>query len=724
MHGRAWSAALWAVMALPGLAWAQVPAGGEFRVNTYTAGYQDVRASSAAASADGRFVVVWESSAARDGSEYAVIGQRFEPGGTRIGSEFIVNTYTTGYQYFAAVAAAPRGGFVVSWQSYGQDGSREGVFAQRFDRAGARLGAELRANSFTTHTQSRASVGVDASGNFLVSWRSGSPAQPQDGDATGVFAQRFGAGGTAQGAEFRVNAYTTSYQDRPDVARAPDGSFVVVWQSNDQEGAASGYGIYARRHAADGTPLGAEFRVNTYTTDDQAWPAVGIDAAGNFVVAWTEYAPRDGSETSIRAQRFSSAGAPVGAEFQVNTYTTGTQFEPGLGVALDGGAFVVTWTSYGQDGSGDGVFGRRFNSAGVAVGAEFRANTASTGHQYRGNPAVDPSGNFTVVWESDAQDGSLTGVYAQRYGGLFPAALEVDTALSSGNENRVLEPGEEVDVAPSWRNLNGASQSFTGTLSGITGPPGATYTITDGTGSYGSVPNNTVAACSNCYDVSVSNPATRPAQHWDASVLETIAPAGQGQQKRWALHVGLSFSDVAQASPFYRFIETLFHHGVTGGCTATGYCPLSSTTRDQMSVFVLVAKEGAGYTPAACTTPVFGDVPASNPFCRFIEELVRRGVVAGCGGGNYCPSSPVTREQMSIFVLRTLDPALNPPACTTPMFLDVPASSPFCRWIEELARRGVVSGCGGGNYCPTAAVTREQMGVFISATFGLTLYGV
>jgi hypothetical protein len=79
---------------------------------------------------------------------------------------------------------------------------------------------------------------------------------------------------------------------------------------------------------------------------------------------------------------------------------------------------------------------------------------------------------------------------------------------------------------------------------------------------------------------------------------------------------------------------------------------------------------------------------------------------------------------MAIFVLRTLDPALNPPACVAPnMFADVPDTSPFCRWIEELATRGVVTGCGGNNYCPTASVTREQMGVFISSTFGLTLYG-
>ncbi len=81
---------------------------------------------------------------------------------------------------------------------------------------------------------------------------------------------------------------------------------------------------------------------------------------------------------------------------------------------------------------------------------------------------------------------------------------------------------------------------------------------------------------------------------------------------------------------------------------------------------------------------------------------------------------------MAVFVLVTLDRTLNPPVCVPPNdFADVPETSPFCRWIEELFRRGVVTGCGGTppNYCPTNPVTREQMGVFISATFGLTLYG-
>src|SRR5688572_15486293 len=258
-------------------------------------------------------------------------------------------------------------------------------------------------------------------------------------------------------------------------------------------------------------------------------------------------------------------------------------------------------------------------------------------------------------------------------------------------------------------------------MTNFTGPAGPTYTIADGTGGYGNINAGATAPCTDCYSLGITSGA-RPVQHWDTTVLETVTPTSA--TKNWTLHIGDSFTDVPDSNPFYRFVEIIFHKGITGGCAANAFCPANSTSREQMSVFVLIAKEGAGYTPPACTTPIFDDVPASSPFCRFIEELSRRGVASGCGGNNFCPQNPVTRAQMAVFVLRTLDPALNPPACTTPVFNDVPASDPFCRWFEELARRGVVSGCGGGAYCPNNSVTREQMGVFLAATFGLTLYGL
>jgi len=305
-----------------------------------------------------------------------------------------------------------------------------------------------------------------------------------------------------------------------------------------------------------------------------------------------------------------------------------------------------------------------------------------------------------------------------------PQVLVVDPAATgSADGNRVLEPGEQVAAQPSWRNAASASLALTSAVSRFTGPVGATYTLADGTADYGSIAPAATASCTtagNCLALAVSLPNPRPSVHWDAAASEVTS---QYDFKTWALHVGQSFTDVPKTNPFYRFVEILLHRGVTGGCAATTYCPAGSTTREAMAVFVLLAKDRSA-NPPACGTPMFNDVPASSPFCRWIEELARLGVAGGCGNGNYCPSAPVTRDQMAVFVLRTLDPTFTPPACGTPMFNDVPASNPFCRWVEELARRAVVSGCGGGNYCPGNPVTREQMGVFLTVTFALNLYGV
>jgi hypothetical protein len=465
--------------------------------------------------------------------------------------------------------------------------------------------------------------------------------------------------------------------------------------------------------------VGAQFFVASAPEQGDSWPDVAMAADGTFVVVWE--VPDDGSISGIRGRVFAPDGTPVGAEFTANAGVAGGQTTPS--VAADRmGNFVVSWSS--RPGSSYDVVARRFSRTGVPRSGDFRVNTFTTANQVASNVAADEVGNFVVSWMGDIQDGSDFGVFAQRFGGLLPAALGVDpTSSPQSDGNGVLEPGESVAVRPSWRNVNGAPQAVTGTVSFFAGLPGAIYTITDGAGSYGTVANGATAPCVDCYGVSVSPPNPRPSQHWDSVAQEDIAPDTQGQRKRWRLHMGDSFADVPRSNAFYRFVETLLHHFVTAGCTATEYCPLTPTTREQMAVFVVVARDAAGDPPPECATPMFNDVPASSGYCRWIEELARSGVVTGCGGGNFCPSASISREEMAVFTLRTLDPALVPPLCATPMFADVPASSPFCRWIEELARRGVVTGCGGGNYCPTAPVTREQMAVFISGTFGLRLYG-
>jgi hypothetical protein len=295
------------------------------------------------------------------------------------------------------------------------------------------------------------------------------------------------------------------------------------------------------------------------------------------------------------------------------------------------------------------------------------------------------------------------------------------------NLNGVMEPQEACGFETQW-TAAGATFTLTGTASQFTGPGPAIYSVPDPFADYGTIPdgwtNNCFESTANCYRLGVVPQGPRPATHWDGTVRETLSG---GAQKTWTIHVGGSFADVPPSSPYYRFVETLLHRGITGGCGGDQFCPQAPTSRAAMAVFTLRALEGPTYTPPACTGPVrmFSDVPASSPFCPWVEEWARRGVTGGCSLDQFCPDAPVTREQQAVFLLRTREgSSYAPPPCSGSWrrFVDVPVSSPFCPWIEELARRSITTGCGPGSYCPSADVTREQMAVFLTETFALTLY--
>jgi hypothetical protein len=378
--------------------------GPELQVNTYTTSGQ--YHASVAADALGDFVVVWDSYT-QDGSADGVFGQRYTSTGLRLGGEFQVNGFTTSYQFGPVVASDAAGNFVVVWASNQQDGDSFGIFGQRYTSLGTPVGGEFQVNTYTTSAQLLPAVATDPLGNFVVVWESAF----QDGSLLGIFGQRYSSLGLPLGGEFQVNSWATGAQEAPDVAVDPLGNIVVAWQSNGPDGNA--WGIFAQRYNALGLPVGGEFQVNTYTTDWQRLPAVDSDPLGNFTVAWGSTG-QDGSGIGIFGQRFGGDGARIGTEFQVNTYATGDQFSPALAVDADG-SFVVVWDSVAQDGSDQGVFGRRYDGTGAPVDGEFQVNSYTTSYQRRPSVAAQPANGFVVVWESYGQDGVDRGAFGQRY---------------------------------------------------------------------------------------------------------------------------------------------------------------------------------------------------------------------------------------------------------------------------------------------------------------------
>ncbi|HKD19691.1 MAG TPA: IPT/TIG domain-containing protein [Thermoanaerobaculia bacterium] len=152
------------------------------------------------------------------------------------------------------------------------------------------------------------------------------------------------------------------------------------------------------------------------------------------------------------------------------------------------------------------------------------------------------------------------------------------------------------------------------------------------------------------------------------------------------------FLDVSGADPFHPGVEAVFRNGITAGCGAGNYCRNDAVRRDQMAVFLLKSEHGSSYAPPSCTG-VFTDVPCPGPFTDWIEQLSSEGITGGCGDGIYCPSAAVNRAQMAVFLLKTKHGVgYAPPPCAA-IFSDVPCPSGFADWVEELYAEGVTGGC-------------------------------
>jgi serine protease len=183
----------------------------------------------------------------------------------------------------------------------------------------------------------------------------------------------------------------------------------------------------------------------------------------------------------------------------------------------------------------------------------------------------------------------------------------------------------------------------------------------------------------------------------------------------------MTFTDVPPTHFAYSFIETFATSGITGGCAPETYCPDNPVSRAQMAIFLERAMNGGSYQPPPATGAVFLDVAATGFGAAFIEQFSRDGITGGCGGGNYCPSRPVTRAQMAVFILRAKYGAdFQPPSATGQVFADVGAGDFAAAYIEQFSREGITGGCGGGNYCPNDVVTRAQMAVFLVKGFNLS----
>ncbi|KAJ3446910.1 insulin-like growth factor binding proteinn-terminal [Anaeramoeba flamelloides] len=241
------------------------------------------------------------------------------------GSEFKVKTVFAKDQSQSSVATFEDGRFVVAWESYDQDGSGSDIYAQLFDDSGSKEGTVFRVNTVIANDQSQPSVATFEDGKFVVVWES----DGQDGDSSGIYAQLFYADGTKKDSEFQ-----------------------------NQDG---GYGIYGQVFGADSTKKGTEFQANNSTTSNKQSSSVTTFQDGQFIITW-ESENQDGDGYGIFGQVFFADRTKKNQEFQVNSYTAQNQQSSSVAAFLmDLVKFLVVWQSKDQNGDGNGVYGRIFS---------------------------------------------------------------------------------------------------------------------------------------------------------------------------------------------------------------------------------------------------------------------------------------------------------------------------------------------------------------------------
>jgi large repetitive protein len=361
-----------------------------------------------------------------------------------------------------------------------------------------------------------------------------------------------------------------------------------------------------------------------------------------------------------------------------------------------------------------------------AVG-NYPNSTVVTGGTLTITPDVPPTDNNTVVsvtatavpnfftgtFSGNTSSGGVTVTNANPAGSYTISVTLTDNCGATTTRSFMLMVSACGAVLSKQRELfaaNGGTDSFTVTIDA-----GCSWTATSDNPDWITInaPGAGFAGPGTVsYTVATNNTTTRR--------TGSLTVAGQ----TYRVWQSAQFGDVPLGHPFYDYIGKLSALGITLGCGNGNYCPDTNTTREQMAIFI---ERALGISnPPLPSQQTFQDVPLTFYSYPFIEDLVARGVTAGCDAGPprlFCPTAGVTREQMAIFILRGLG-VFNPPAGPqTPTFADVPnsgATDYSYEFIEEFVRRGITSGCASGplRYCPTALVTRGQMAVFLVRAFG------
>ena len=374
----------------------------EFQVNTRTS--SDQANPVIAVDASGNFVVVWNSYFSGRSNE--IFGRRFDSNCSPLSDEFQINIETSGNQREPSVAMDAAGSFVVAWHGPGiVEEDKEDIFARRFDPNAIPISSEFRVNDDPNGRQLHPKVAMSSSGAFAIIWEN-NEFYPQT-DGYEVLYKLYDCNGTSIRAD-KANLLTQCRY--PDAAMNDNGDFVIVWMQDDIYHTSNI--IMFRQYSKDGTSKADPCQVSTTDFFTIAHPSVLANGTGYFIVVW-DGNPGPADQDNILARRFKFDGMTMSDEFMVNTIFTGTQQRPK--VAMNNrGQFIIVWDSKIDPNINErDIFAQRYDSSGAPLGDEFQVNTYIEGDQQRPDVAMGQNRKFVMAWQSYGQDGSGYGIFGE-----------------------------------------------------------------------------------------------------------------------------------------------------------------------------------------------------------------------------------------------------------------------------------------------------------------------
>jgi len=391
------------ILLLPSLMYSQVPYGEEFLVNTSN-GWNHTFPTIGRDST-GNYVIAWDGFSGSDRDIYA---QKFDPIGNKIGNQILVNSRVLDDQFDADIAVEKSGDFVVVWESKYPDTLGWDIVARLFNSDGTPKGPEFIVNTFRNRDQVNPVVEYDKKGNFVIAWESNG----QDTTTVKIYYQKFDNTGSPIGTETLLIT-NTAIDKSPHFSFDSKNDMIMVWQ-----GATSPvtfiWDVFGRRFDTDLNPVGNIFKVNTYTTLKQREPKIDFYTDDSYLIVWQSEA-QDGDIYGIYGQKRSANDNNIGSEFLINTYTIGRQDRPDLDIDNSNYA-VVVWESRFQDGDGYGIFAQRFDENLNPYGSEFQVNRYSTNDQRYPVVAIKNKGDFVIAYQSFGQNtAGKFEIYARAY---------------------------------------------------------------------------------------------------------------------------------------------------------------------------------------------------------------------------------------------------------------------------------------------------------------------